>query len=293
MHLRARSRALVALTLALAAPSACRPAPTSPPAVADASPRPKLAPADPPVADPPAPDDPPPGEPTPPPPPPPVHVDPSINDHYRERPRASYWQGRLERDGREVYARRQAILAELDLREGMVVADIGAGTGLFTLLFARAVGPSGQVYAVDLMANFREHVARRSRKAGLQNVTTVAATASSCGLAPASIDLAFLSDVYHHIEEPTPYLASIRAALRPGGVLVLIDFKRIPGVSDPWILSHVRAGREVVLAELSAAGFELIDAPAILEENYFLRLRVRDGRENAAPTGPAPDRAGE
>lgn len=208
----------------------------------------------------------------------PLRVDPAINDHYREHPRPSYWKARLERDGREVYAKRAEILRELDLRPGMAVADVGAGTGLFTLPFARAVGPSGQVYAVDLMPRFLEHIAAQADRAGLTNVTTVAADAASCGLAAASVDLIFISDAYHHIEAPSAYLGSLRRALRPTGELILIDFERIPGVSDAWVFDHVRAGKEVVIGELAAAGFEVVAAPAILDENYFLRLRVASER---------------
>ncbi|MCA9663561.1 MAG: class I SAM-dependent methyltransferase, partial [Myxococcales bacterium] len=159
-------------------------------------------------------------------------------------------------------------------------ADVGAGTGLFTLDFARAVGPTGAVYAVDLMPTFLEHIAAKAAKAGLKNVTTVAATASSCNLPAGSVDLAYMSDAYHHIENPPAYLASLRRALAPAGELVIIDFKRIPGESSAWLLDHVRAGKEEVIGELEDAGFEVVADLPILEENYFLRLRLR---ADAAP----------
>jgi predicted methyltransferase len=90
-----------------------------------------------------------------------------------------------------------------------------------------------------------------------------------------STDLVFISDTYHHFEFPHSTLASIHAALRPGGELVVIDFKRIPGVSDPWVLSHVRGGEEEFRQEIEAAGFELVERRDFMRTQYFLRFRKR------------------
>ncbi|MEZ4450641.1 MAG: class I SAM-dependent methyltransferase [Nannocystaceae bacterium] len=201
---------------------------------------------------------------------------PGLNERYRARPRARTWAARFEREGREVYTRRKAILRNLHLRTGQDVADVGAGTGLFTLPIAAAVGPEGKVYAVDLMPTFLAHIGERCRAAGVQNVTLVQSSARATGLAEGSIDLAFLSDSYHHLEDPAAILRSIRRALRPGGELVILDFERIPGVSPSWVFDHVRAGKEVVLAEAEAAGFvrDPVEPEVdFLGENYFIRLR--------------------
>ena len=96
-------------------------------------------------------------------------------------------------------------------------------------------------------------------------------TERSTELAPNSIDLAFICNVYHHFEYPNDTLASLHQALRPGGRIVLIDFKRIPGTSADWILNHMRAGQEVFEAEITAVGFaktrEITD---LLSDNYFV-----------------------
>lgn len=94
-------------------------------------------------------------------------------------------------------------------------------------------------------------------------------------LEPASVDLVFVCDTYHHFEYPQAMLASIREALVPGGVLALIDYRRKPGVSAPWIFEHVRADRRTVIDEVKQAGFDLIDDPLRLRENYFIRFRKR------------------
>jgi len=93
-------------------------------------------------------------------------------------------------------------------------------------------------------------------------------------LPESSIDLAFICDVYHHFEFPQASLASLHRALKPGGVIVLIDFKRIPGESSDFVMGHVRAGQEVFESEIVAAGFEKIDEVTdLLEENYFVIFR--------------------
>jgi predicted methyltransferase len=199
-------------------------------------------------------------------------ADPAINRPY-QNPSYPQWVERFESEGREVYDRREAIVAASGVRPGMSVADVGAGTGLFTRLFARAVGPGGKVYAVDISRTFIDNVQRTSRAQGLNNVIGIVNSQTGTGLPPSSVDLVFLSDTYHHFEYPEKMLASIHRALKPGGVLIIIDFERIPGKSSAWVLGHVRAGREQVIREIEAAGFRLIDQPALLRENFYLRFR--------------------
>jgi predicted methyltransferase len=183
----------------------------------------------------------------------------------------------FEGESREVARTREAIADALALRPGMAVADVGAGTGLFLEPLARRVGPGGRVYAVEISPRFRAHLAQRAAAAGLAQVEVVAATPRSSQLAPASVDVAFVCDTYHHFDEPSPTLAGLREALRAGGALVIVDFERIPGETPDWILEHVRAGKADVIREIEAAGFELErEVPvAGLADNYVLRFRRR------------------
>jgi SAM-dependent methyltransferase len=183
------------------------------------------------------------------------------------------WLDRFERGGREIFDRRQAILAATGVGPGSVVADVGAGTGLFSRLFARAVRPSGKVYAVDIVPKFLRHIEAESKRQGLDNIITVQGTDQSASLPKESVDILFLCDSYHHFEYPRSMNASMLQALRPGGTLLLIDFKRIEGKSPAWIFEHVRAGQEVFTAELQAAGFEKVGETPLLEENYVVRFR--------------------
>jgi len=201
-------------------------------------------------------------------------VRPGINaDYLKADLEVSQWTERFEKEGREIYDRRNEIVAAARIRRGSAVADIGAGTGLFTPLLADAVGPKGKVYAVDVVPKFVEHIRQRAAKLGIKNVQTVLCTERSVELRANSIDLAFLCDVYHHFEYPQSSLASLHTALRPGGELFLVDFKRIPGVSSDWVINHVRAGQEVVTDEIEAAGFQEIEQIDLLKENYVVRFR--------------------
>ena len=89
------------------------------------------------------------------------------------------------------------------------------------------------------------------------------------------LDLVFICDTYHHFEYPQTTLASLHAALRPGGMLAVVDFERIEGVSRPWVLNHMRAGKEVFRSEIEAAGFRFLEEVEVagLEENYLLLFR--------------------
>jgi ubiquinone/menaquinone biosynthesis C-methylase UbiE len=199
-------------------------------------------------------------------------VRPGINDAYKDTDVAR-WIERFEREDREVFIQRRAISDALDLRPGMIVADIGAGTGFFSEIFAERIGPSGIVQAVDIKPEFLTHIKKRAKLLGFQNIRTVLSREDSIELPADSVDLAFLCDTYHHFEYPKSSLASIWRALRPGGRLVVIDFKKIPGESREWVLDHVRAGEEAVAKEIGSAGFVLrSDWPekAILDENYML-----------------------
>lgn len=201
-------------------------------------------------------------------------VRPGVNGEYLKPDlEASQWVERFEREGREIYDRREDIARAARIRPGAAVADIGAGTGLFTPMFARAVGSAGKVYAVDIVPAFLRLIEKRSSEAGLTQVRTVLCTERSVELPPDSVDVAFICDAYHHFEYPRSTMTSLHRALRPGGELLLVEFKRIPGESSQWVLDHVRAGQEVFTAEIEAAGFRKVEELPILKDNYVVRFR--------------------
>jgi predicted methyltransferase len=189
-------------------------------------------------------------------------------------PRFEEWVARFERPGREVYNHRHEIVAATGVKPGMIVADIGAGTGLFTRLFSEKVGEFGKVYAVDISKVFVDNIIRISDEKRQLNVVGVVNPVDDAALPPNSIDLAFICDTYHHFEQPLAMMKSIRRALRPGGSVVVIDFRKIPGLSTRWVMGHVRANEPVVVQEIESAGFRLVEDSDFLRTNYYLRFEV-------------------
>lgn len=200
------------------------------------------------------------------------NVNPGINRHYQQ-PDVAQWRTVFERDGREVWDRRADVLHHLRLAPGQDIADIGAGTGFFSLMMARLVGPEGKVYAVDIAPEFVTATVERARAQGLNNVSGVVNDQHSVKLPENAIDLAFISDTYHHFEYPIATLRSIHRALKPGGSLVVIDFHRVPGISSPWVMGHVRAGEAEFTREIESVGFEPVERLDFMRTQYFLRFR--------------------
>ena len=211
-------------------------------------------------------------------------TDPKINEPFK-KPDVKGFIQKFESEDREVYAKRDEIVAALGLKPGMAVADVGAGTGLFTRLFADKVGETGRVYAVDIAPRFLAHIAAEAKKRGRSQVVTVQASQLSTNLPRGSVDLVFLCDVYHHLENPEKTLASIHQALKPEGRLVVIDFDRVEGQSTDFVLKHVRASQDVFRREIEATGFrfEPIRKPPTFKENFFLRFE----KLSASPERPA------
>jgi predicted methyltransferase len=196
------------------------------------------------------------------------------NDPYHDpRVSAESWRQLFEGDDREIYRKRDLILKLAAPRPGTDIADVGAGTGLFTMMLSEAVGDGGRVYAEEVMEKFSRFIAERAAREKRANVVSVMGTETGIGLPANSIDLAFACDVYHHFDQPQKMLASIRRALRADGELFLVDFSREPGQSPAWILEHVRAAEADVVQEIERAGFILRSRNHDIGVNYALRFR--------------------
>lgn len=203
-------------------------------------------------------------------------VRPGINDRFLDPElKVDEWLGRFEIESREVYAAREQVLKACNIQPGFRIADVGAGTGFYSRLFAQMVGKQGWVYSVDISPVFLGHINQKAWEQGIGNQTSVLCSERSIRLPPESVDLVFICDTYHHFEFPQSTLASIHKALKPGGTLVLIDFERIPGKSRDFIMGHVRAGKQEFREEVMEAGFEFEREISIVEfkENYLLRFR--------------------
>ena len=202
-------------------------------------------------------------------------VRPGINNAF-ENPDPKEYVKKFEGESREIAAHAREIVAACKLRPGMVVADVGAGTGLFTRKFAAEVGEKGKVFAVDIAPSFLRYIEKTCQENRFKNVQTIRCDQFSTRLPKNSVDLVFICDTYHHFEFPQKTLASIHEALRPGGQVILIDFHRIQGKSSEFVMWHVRAGQEVFIREFTTAGFEVIGEEKFLDENYFVRFKKKE-----------------
>lgn len=210
-------------------------------------------------------------------------VRPGINASF-EKPDVANFVERFEREGREVYDHREEIIAACELRPGMVVADVGSGTGLFTRMIAPRIGQRGRLYAVDIAKEFVEHVESTCKEAGFANVTAIVCKPNSVELPDNSIDLAFICDTYHHFEFPYKTMRSVYRALRPGGQVVLVEFHREMGKSSDWIMNHVRADQATFVNEIKLAGFEIVDEMKFLKTSYWMRFKKSPRKTDSGHT---------
>lgn len=163
--------------------------------------------------------------------------------------------GWLERPEREREEAPSIAIRALELKAGQVVADIGAGSGYYTQRMADAVGPTGKVYATDIQPGMLDILKRRVARAGLTNVELVLGTVDDPKLPANTLDLAIMVDVYHELSEPQAFIRRLRAALKPTGRLVLLEFRK-EDPSVPIRPEHKMSVAEVK-AELEPEGFRL------------------------------------
>ncbi|MFP6596114.1 MAG: methyltransferase domain-containing protein [Candidatus Hydrogenedentota bacterium] len=203
------------------------------------------------------------------------NVAPGINDSF-QNPDVERYVKMFEGESRSIFSNRHEIVRTLGLKRGMAVGDIGAGTGFFSLLFSDEVGSRGKVYAVDIAKNFIDHIEKVSRENEKTNIKGIVCDQHSVKLPENSIDVAFICDVYHHFEYPMDSLKSIHSALKPGGTMVIVDFRRIAGFSTEWTLNHVRCGVGTVIDEVQESGFDFVGKIDLgMKDQYVLKFVKR------------------
>ena len=182
--------------------------------------------------------------------------------HQHHPPQSAAEYAKVLNDpARDGWQKPHDVVMALNLKSSDAVADIGAGTGYFARRFAMH---AAKVYAVDIDAGLLKIAGENAPK----NLVTVLSTPDDPKLADASVDLVFICDVLHHIENRPAYFANLAKALKPGGRIVNIDFfkKQLP-VGPPV---EMKLSEEQVIAELSAAGFKKTAAQTFLPYQYFL-----------------------
>ncbi len=166
---------------------------------------------------------------------------------------AAKWSRVFDDPARDAWQRPDVVLAALALQPTDVVADVGAGTGYFSVRFAKAV-PQGAVFAEDVEATLVAHLTERAAKEGLANLTPVLGAFEDPKL-PAPVDVTFVCDTYHHIEAPVPFFERVAASTRPGGRLVIVDFA--PGELPVGPPEQARTPPARLVEELGRAGWRL------------------------------------
>jgi ubiquinone/menaquinone biosynthesis C-methylase UbiE len=179
----------------------------------------------------------------------------------------------LEDPKRDAYQKPHEVMQALALREGEAIADIGSGSGYFTLRFAAHVGASGRVYGVDVDPEMVRHLNRRIRDASLKNVQTVLAVPDDPLLADRSIDRFVVVDTWHHIEDQPKYLGLMKKMLKPGGQVVMIDFHKKELPVGPRL--EMKIAREDLIQQMQANGFRLAKEHTFLPYQYFLVFEAK------------------
>lgn len=178
------------------------------------------------------------------------------------------YQG-VNRDG---WQQPEKVIASLDIKPGAIIADLGSGGGYFTFRLARAVGPAGKVYAVDVDPDMVDLIAKAARDNATSNVEPILAQPDDPMLPKAGVDLVFTSNTYHHIGDRVAYFKKLRQALRPAGRIAIIDFDRRGWLQG--LFSHYTPG-EFIKREMAQAGYALEREFDFLDRQSFLVFKPK------------------
>lgn len=195
--------------------------------------------------------------------------------------------GLLEMPDRDLWQLPEQIMDVLGIAEASVVADVGAGSGWFTVRLARRVGPNGVVLAQDVQPEMLNAISRRVQREGMTNVRTVQGYGSDPRLAPNTLDALVLVGVYNEIADKITMLRNLGAALKPHGRIGVIDFKLQGGGPGPEM--NERVDPKIVIRDAAAAGLLLLSHETFLPYQYFLvftRAAAATSKPTAAPRSP-------
>ncbi len=194
--------------------------------------------------------------------------------YFRELLRKAWSNGylaMLERPEREEYQKKDEIMRALELKPGQRVADIGAGSGYFTIPVAKAVGPTGKVWAIDIFQEMLNYIDRRLKAEQLENVELLKVERDDPQLPPAGVDIILMVDTYHYIQNRTEYAKKLREGLAPGGKVVVIDFIPKPWEERPWgPPPEQHLSKETLNSEMAEAGLKVVKDHDFLPEQFFV-----------------------
>jgi cyclopropane fatty-acyl-phospholipid synthase-like methyltransferase len=200
------------------------------------------------------------------------HVDgPSDGPFHHRFEDAKRWAKQFDNPERDAWQKPDEILDALHLAPASIVADIGAGTGYFSVRIAKRI-PDGKIFAADVEPNMVRYLGERAKREHLSNLIPVQAAADAANL-PEPVDIVLIVDTYHHIGNRTEYFAKLKSSVRSGGRLAIVDFKSDSPSGPPL---QYRISPERVRDELDAAGYSLVESLQFLPRQYYLILQKRD-----------------
>lgn len=179
---------------------------------------------------------------------------------------ADEWAKQFDDPSRDAWQQPDKVIAALALAPTMSVADVGAGTGYFSVRLARAV-PQGEVIATDIEPDMVRYLGDRAAREQLANIKPVLATADEPNLPPASVDRILVVDVWHHIADRHRYAAGLAKALRPGGKLAIVDFTAAADRGPP---KDMRLTPDAILADLRGVGLTAALDPTQLPDQFIV-----------------------
>ena len=181
---------------------------------------------------------------------------------------AEEWRKTLDQPSRLESLKVDEIVAALGLKSGDVVADLGAGTGVFSVPLAKGVGPGGRVYAVEIDKGYFPIIEEKAKDAKVSNVSTVLGEFSNPKLPAQDVDLAFMDDVLHHVEDRAGYLKNASGYIKRTGRFVVVDYRaeQSPHKDQPNLI----VSEEQVTGWMKAAGFNNVRKVDLFPDKYFL-----------------------
>lgn len=183
------------------------------------------------------------------------------------------WIDIFEAPERAEWQKPDEVVKKLELKPGDIVADIGAGTGYFTRLFAIAVGAKGKAIGLDIELSMVEYMKEDAQKRGLKNYEARVVKPDDAEVPSKSVDVIFICNTYHHIEDRIAYLKKLAKALKPNGRIVIVDFYKKPLPVGPQSVAH-KISEEEVKKEFKQAGYRLTKSLDFLPYQYYLEFSL-------------------
>ena len=197
---------------------------------------------------------------------PPAHQHPPQPDHMHHRfDDPEGYAKSFDDPARDAWQMPDRVIEALNLAPGATVADVGAGTGYFSMRLAKAV-PQGTVYAVDIEPAMLAHIQKRAAAAGVTNIVTVRAGERSPKL-PKPVDVLLVVDTYHHLPDRVAYFREVQASLTPGGRVAIVDFRKDSPEGPP---PEFRFEAEQIVREMESAGYRVAAKHDFLPRQHFL-----------------------